>query len=172
MTNSTKQVLIFALLAAVCLPHSASAQQIIRKVRYWSLLPPVEYDKPYTGELWITRLSSEEEIQNLCKEGKRACANTKNLPPGQVAPKCHIYMLTDKQLRAKGIGGAAISLRHELGHCNGWRGHDGGRKVYIDTHIDMPKLPASTRELPAYPPLVCVTPEWKQESCKARVPQS
>src|SRR5262249_16256458 len=29
-------------------------------------------------------------------------------------------------------------------------------------------LPAVVRELPAYPPVVCVTPDWKPEPCKSR----
>ena len=63
----------------------------------------------------------------------------------------------------------ALTLRHELAHCNGWPAdHPGAKKVQVDTKVEMPKLPASTKELPAYPPIVCVTPDWKSEPCESR----
>jgi hypothetical protein len=166
------RLIVIVLVAIAAMPAYAQVQ---RKVRPFSSLPPVQYDTPYPNEIWIRRFHTEQEIHLGCKEvSKFACARTGNLPAGEVAPRCDLMMLTDKQLRAKGGSSlVALTWRHELGHCNGWRGHDGGRRVfYLETHVDMPKLPASVHELPAYPPAVCVTPEWKEESCKARVPQS
>ena len=76
--------------------------------------------------------------------------------------------MTDKVLKAAGSS-YAIVLRHELGHCNGWSGdHKKARWVFSNERLAMPELPASARELPVYPPIVCVTPDWKQESCKDR----
>ena len=73
-----------------------------------------------------------------------------------------------KVLKAAGSS-YAIVLRHELGHCNGWSGdHKKARWVFSNERLAMPELPASARELPVYPPIVCVTPDWKQESCKDR----
>ena len=154
--------------------HAAYGSQQ-QKVRFANILPPVEYDKPYTGELEIVRLASEQEIQAICKvsKSKYACAFRKEEPVGEMAPKCRIFMLIDKQLRAYGSGFPALVMRHELGHCNGWdKDHKGGRKTFIDTRIEMPKLPPSTKELPTYPPVVCVTPDWKQEPCKNRTIQA
>jgi hypothetical protein len=79
-------------------------------------------------------------------------------------------MLPETKLNALGVGVVALTLRHELGHCNGWISHDGGRTMFADT-VEMPKLPASIHELPAYPPFVCVTPDWKPQSCKDRAAQ-
>ena len=77
-------------------------------------------------------------------------------------------------------------MRHELAHCNGWKHPEdtNGRKfnvgdnwdeaegakwVVASTKASMPNLPASTKILPAFPPVVCVTPEWKQEPCAKRL---
>ena len=38
----------------------------------------------------------------------------------------------------------------------------------MDKHIAMPTMPSVVKELPASPPVVCVTPEWKPESCEKR----
>jgi hypothetical protein len=139
--------------------------------RHTNFLPPIEFDKPYTGEPWIIRLANKEQLRSACEEtSKIAC--TEKPSAGQTAPQCHIYMLTEQQINLEGIGLAALALRHELGHCNGWHDHTGGRETYIDTWIDLPKLPPSTHELPAFPPLACVTPEWKNDPCENRQPAS
>jgi hypothetical protein len=85
--------------------------------------------------------------------------------------RCHIYVANDNALRATGFS-YALALRHELGHCNGWPANHPGNKKYVHD-AEMPTLPASTRELPplpTYPPLVCLTPDWKAEPCTERKP--
>jgi hypothetical protein len=60
-------------------------------------------------------------------------------------------------------------LRHELAHCNGWPAdHKGARKVFVDSVKNMPTLPADAQVLPAYPPVMCLTPEWAMEDCAER----
>jgi len=160
---------LVAMLAGYDLPAQAAQPHRQQTVRYFNWLPPVEYDKPYTGELEIVRIATEEEIYNICKGSSRAaCAAWGGA--GKPAAKCIIFMLPDKQLKAMHHGpGDALSLRHELGHCNGWPGdHPNKRKVFMDTHIAMPTMPAVVKELPLSPPVVCVTPDWKQEPCKDR----
>jgi hypothetical protein len=62
-----------------------------RNDRIFSTLPLVEYDKPYTGELWITRFHSEQEIRIGCKGvSSIACALTQGVPPAQLALRCHL----------------------------------------------------------------------------------
>jgi hypothetical protein len=170
----TRLALAFWVMVAVI--SSAGAGQ---KIRYWTTLPAVEFDKPYTGELMIMRFASEQDLRAVCrgvefKHHAVACAGTpKDRPPDQPAPWCRIYIGTDQLLRAAGFS-LALTLRHELGHCNGWRHGNGkldnGRRVYADTQVTMPTLPPSTKELPAYPPLVCVTSDWKAEPCAERKP--
>jgi hypothetical protein len=137
-----------------------------RQVRYLNILPPVEFDKPYTGELEIVRFATSQEIKAVCK-GSSEYACTGRLANGA---RCILFMLLDKQLGDHLRGNAiAFVFRHELGHCNGWPAdHKNGRKVFMNMHIAMPTMPSVIKELPAFPPVVCVTPDWKLEPCKNR----
>ena len=49
-----------------------------------------------------------------------------------------------------------------------WDEAEGAKWMRAATTVAMPKFPASTRILPADPPVVCVTPDWKSESCENR----
>jgi hypothetical protein len=131
-------------------------------------LPPVEFDKPFTGILEIVRIRNQQEIELACKASPRhACAWRQ-----ADGARCTIFMLPNEQLRSRGKNAVAFILRHELGHCNGWPGdHKGGRDVleqFRHGHVAMPTMPPVVKELPVYPPVVCVTPDWKQEPCKNR----
>jgi hypothetical protein len=165
MTTQYARLTVIAALLFMAL-QPAQAQQVRRQ--YADGLPPIEYDKPYTGELTIVRLTNEAEVLAICTVGKskRACAKVIDGPPS----RCVIIMLTDEKLKIYGDNHPALVMRHELGHCNGWDGDHRGERgpIFTDTHIEMPKLPASTKELPAYPPVVCITPAGKQESCNNR----
>jgi len=132
-------------------------------------MPPAEYDKPYMGELEIRRMVTDQDVRTLCPKAWKARTQTR-FPACSMhnATRCEVYIVNDRGLKALGMN-YALTLRHELAHCNGWPGdHPGGKKVPIDTRVEMPKLPASTRILPAYPPVVCVSPEWQPEPCKDR----
>lgn len=158
------KICIAVLLASVALPAYAAPYVVVGKprvtiTRYYNFLPPVEFDKPYTGTVWIRTLANEQEIKNLCKgSSKTACAaRTKS------GEECHIFLLPKKQIIS-----LAFTLRHELGHCNGWPpDHPDKRRVEV-TGVAMPKLPSATHTLPPYPSVVCVTPEWQPESCAKR----
>jgi hypothetical protein len=137
--------------------------QAISPGEHMTMFPPAQYDKPYDGELEIRRFSTEEELRQACHDSSIIVC-TARTSDGH----CHMFIMTDDLLKVKGFN-YALALRHELAHCNGWpKDHPGGKWVRVDTRVEMPKLPASTKELPAYPPIVCVTPDWKSESCKSR----
>ena len=76
---------------------------------------------------------------------------------------CIIFITKDPNIHT------TIILRHELGHCNGWKDHTGYRKVWGDEPVKAPELPPTTKILKAYPPLTCLTPDGKEESCTERV---
>ena len=76
-------------------------------------------------------------------------------------------MLTQKVLEHKGFA-YNFALRHELAHCNGWKHPpttggkhfdlgekwdeaEGGKWIAADTKMAAPKLPETTRILPASP---------------------
>jgi len=106
--------------------------RVITVTRYYNFLPPVEFDKPYTGTLWIRTLANEQEIENVCKgSSKTACAATWTKPSGERLDECYIFMLPERQIRS-----VAFTLRHELGHCNGWpQDHSGKRQEALLTGV-------------------------------------
>jgi hypothetical protein len=62
------------------------------------------------------------------------CSQAKLTPPR----KCTVWIMTDEELRKAGWD-YNIVLRHEIGHCNGWR-HDEDGKT-IETDPQKPKNP-------------------------------
>jgi hypothetical protein len=94
----------------------------VRKERE-KLLPPPEFDHEYTGKIQIIR-TDEAGVRAGCRiesvnGGRLACASHIT-----AAGVCVIYMLDDKGLQIYGWDSDIdIIVRHERGHCNGWR-HD------------------------------------------------
>ena len=162
-----KTLLLAGVAALSVLSASAAHARTVRPPAptriYFNYIPPPEFDKPYTGKLIIRRFETEEEIERMCKgSSKYACA-----PHSIDLKTCYLFILNDSGLRRNHIPWAFV-LRHELGHCNGWsKDHENKRKVQM-VDVKTPPLPPDTTILPQYPPVVCVTPEWKQEPCKDR----
>lgn len=87
-------------------------------------LPPVEFDKPYTGKLTIEVVSLAQLVAT-CSSASWAslgCAF-----PGK--DKCHIKLLDEAAIRAAGWT-VELMLRHERAHCNGWPGDHPGKRPY------------------------------------------
>jgi hypothetical protein len=89
------------------------------------ILPPVEYDHPYTGKLTIETVLQREDLREFCGAAflpwTLACARrdvTNN--------SCHIVIASDNLIREQRWSTELI-MRHEIGHCNGWDGHHGQR---------------------------------------------
>jgi hypothetical protein len=101
------------------------------------LLPPEEYDYPYTGQLKIT-IHTQDEIRRLCPAYQKTpfsqqwptIACNHRFGPSDFplpAEECWIKIATPKELRAAGTSWE-VTLRHEIAHCNGWPGtHPGSR---------------------------------------------
>jgi hypothetical protein len=89
------------------------------------ILPPVEYDKPYDGDLTIKMVPTFEALRIACNvynPAMLACAIHN-------AKSCVIYLVEDEVMRQRGWN-TGLLLRHEIGHCNGWPGdHPGQRAV-------------------------------------------
>jgi hypothetical protein len=160
-------VVLVLVLIAVARAEPAAAQRLT------SAAPP-QFDVPYTGNLTIWYARSERDLRNIATPrdanwGGVAYASHNRKEAGTPATVCNVYILDEKIMKARGWSFNLV-LRHELGHCNGWQGHDGGRKVPISTPTSAPQLPESTRWLPAYPPLVCITSDRTVEPCDQRRP--
>ena len=133
-------------------------------------LPPAKYDVPYTGllKIWISPLPV---IEYFC----RGASHTACTFPGQ--NECRMLILQAiaegkrfDTLTADGKAAVnvkvslALTLRHELGHCNGWSvDHPDGRKTNVDEPILMPKLPTTTQ-------VACVDAKRIIISCKIEKP--
>ena len=116
-------------------------------------LPPDKYDVPFTGvlKIWITPLPV---LEYFCRGASHlSCAF-----PGE--KDCRILILqsiaenkrfdtlneVDGKAAVNVKGNLALTLRHELGHCNGWpKDHPDGRKTNLDEPVTMPKLPMTTQ---------------------------
>jgi hypothetical protein len=102
-------------------------------------MPPVQYDKPYTGKLAIQRFSAREKIP--CKT-LLACAYH-----ASDYGRCYIAMASDRLLATEHHT-YATALRHELGHCNGWPGDHERKRLILRESVKAPALPADTQFLP------------------------
>ena len=89
-----------------------------------NVIPPVEFDHPYTGKLTIERSSSQAEIKARCAPTSFSyhlgCA-------WAMAGRCHILMADDATIREHNWT-QEIVLRHERGHCNFWPAHHPGAR--------------------------------------------
>ena len=179
---------IAALFLAIGAAHAGSRPQvavgkprIITTTVKGALYPPPKYDKPYEGELELRFFSDTEYVERICKLGPKVYGCAAKMLDGK---KCYIFVISEAAAKKTGRN-FAFMLRHELAHCNGWKHPEdaNGRRfkvgekweeaegatfLPIGTKKTMPKFPEVTRILPASPPVVCVTPEWKSEPCKNR----
>jgi hypothetical protein len=107
------------------LPPIVKLGKVPMKLVGTKLLPPPEYDHHYEGALKITVVETFPELAVFCgKVSSVACA--RRLDGGN---KCLVYMVKEELLRAHST--REITLRHEIGHCNGWPAN----------HPDMRPLP-------------------------------
>jgi hypothetical protein len=109
------------------LPPIVKLGKVPTKLVGTKLLPPPEYDHHYEGALKIVIVETFTELATFCGNvSSVACA--RRLDGGN---RCLVYMIKEELLRARTGGTQEITLRHEIGHCNGWPG----------THPDMRPLP-------------------------------
>ena len=90
------------------------------------LVPPKEYDHPYAGlgigKLEIIYAESQDEVRRLCpgsvfpKAGAYGCAHSEYTG---YAGGCKIIVAPAADMNWAGIW-MALTIRHEIAHCNGW----------------------------------------------------
>jgi hypothetical protein len=88
------------------------------------MIPPLEFDHPYLGNLVVTRVETRADVQKVCglDHPAMACA----IPDAKFV-YCKIFLVGDDVIAAGGIT-PEIAMRHEIGHCNGWPAdHSGAR---------------------------------------------
>ena len=88
------------------------------------LLPPVEYDFPYKGKLYVEVLSSFQ-LKWKCGFFAKACA----FGGVQTGADYCIIVLPPIDGRSVNREGFLGLKRHEEGHCNGWHASHPGMRV-------------------------------------------
>jgi hypothetical protein len=117
------KTVVVALIAAIILIALALAARAQTMNRDYPILPPVEYDYTYPGQLNVNVVPTTKEIRSHCNlpetSGALACSFR-----GKI---CTIYILPELELFRRGWDAKHV-MRHEHGHCNGWSGdHKGAR---------------------------------------------
>jgi len=89
------------------------------------ILPPVEYDHDYSGNLIVQEVPTIEELLETCKLTVRWALGCTTLTDWG----CHVYLVPESVMKKYGWWKEAM-MRHELGHCNGWPGDHPGQRPY------------------------------------------
>ena len=116
------RIAVIAALLLIDLYSCAWAQQPI-----WDrLLPPEEFDRPFDGQVSVWIVTQDHIRRHHCPKAKfnmgfaLACAQ-------KIVGTCYIFKVTDDELKQLGFDPDVV-MRHEIGHCNGWRSdHRGAR---------------------------------------------
>ena len=132
---SSGDMMRIAILAALPAVHTAPVVKVpmpppaqVELTRPPGSLPPIEFDRPYTGTLTIIKPRTGDELDALC--GNASPPGYRGIGcafPDLIGGSCVIVIRTDADLRAAGLDPAVV-MRHEHGHCWGWGAdHAGGR---------------------------------------------
>jgi hypothetical protein len=94
--------------------------EYVEQLRAKGTLPPKEFDYEYKGELTIKR-GSQDDLRKACpnvfRPGNYAIGCTYRWFDGSA---CTVYIVNDNVLQSINWDYDLV-LRHELGHCNGWK---------------------------------------------------
>jgi hypothetical protein len=123
-------VLLAMMLIGIVSPTHA---QIVPNRGPIMILPPVEYDREYEGDLTIKIVDTFEELYALCNQRKPSMLGCAYPSYADNYKSCIIILLKDETMRKYGWT-TGLLLRHERGHCHGWPGdHPGQRELTGDT---------------------------------------
>jgi hypothetical protein len=99
--------------------------------RRYYVLPPVEYDHPYRGQLVWQLARDQQQIRDACPHikvwGLGALACSFQYPNNS----CLIVIVYDDEIKKAGFPPDVIK-RHEVGHCNGWDADHKGARPWQD----------------------------------------
>jgi hypothetical protein len=116
------RTVVVALVAAIIVIALALAARA--QTPFAMILPPIEYDKPYTGDHLMIRIAKDQkQVAEWCNYfiPRVACSRVR-----RDHNWCEIIKLSDKALIEMGWNPLHV-MRHEHAHCRGWIGHDDAR---------------------------------------------
>jgi hypothetical protein len=106
------------------------------KLSWRPMLPPAEYDHPFQGRLRVIEAGSMDKVWRVCfgalppyvqrHDLILACAIPSTLVQLDPEADCVVLHALEGEIRSLGST-LNITMRHELGHCNGWKTHEGIR---------------------------------------------
>ena len=103
------------------------------------ILPPKEFDQPFTGKLSIIEADNQKEVQRLCNlSSPRMACSRRTLS----REWCFIIKISNAAIRSWGFDPDHI-MRHEHAHCwtPGWSNdHEGARMATPEEDIRWNKL--------------------------------
>ena len=103
-------------LTTIVLTLAAAPAQAQPPRRIVPFMPPVQYDHPFDGTVYVVTTSDTAFLTEVCPAGQfkppLACASKG--PTG-----CVIVLASDELFKAQGVS-VALARRHERGHCNNW----------------------------------------------------
>ena len=89
----------------------------------WLILPPPEYDRPYTGKLQEIRVPPET-MRAICPKTPLPLTLACTYPTRDQS-ECLIIMVSDEIIRGYGWDPVVVRM-HEESHCGGWPAHHPG----------------------------------------------
>jgi hypothetical protein len=139
-------VIIMGLLIAPTLAQNIMGKKITvvkpQRIYSWNILPPVQYDYPYEGKVYVNRMLQGSAVYTFCgapqeDDALLACAHAwpKHCTL-TVAPESVFKEYLNRLWYRYGSGIITLPLlkevviRHEHGHCNGWLGKHMGMRTY------------------------------------------
>jgi hypothetical protein len=136
--SGTKTILVFLILLAAFagskMLRTQTPTPAVVKPASIMILPPVEYDHHYEGDLTIQIIDTFEELYALCGQRNSAMLACAYPAYDDNLRSCRIIMVNDKLMRQRGWT-TGLLFRHEQGHCNGWPGyHPGQRSIAVGSH--------------------------------------
>ncbi len=116
-----------AAIMAIAVAGSAHAQTMTP--RNSAVLPPLEYDHPYQGELIVTVVGKEHMAVMCPKTSLMIALGCTRLGPAAGLPEgtCQIILANDEIIKAAGWS-TKIVRRHEESHRGGWPAHHPGAR--------------------------------------------
>jgi hypothetical protein len=107
------------------------------------LIPPKEYDRPFSGTVIIVPARDQDHVRKLCP---RAAFNP-DFPAlactYREATVCRIVMAPDADIIKAGFPPALVK-RHEIAHCNGWAADHWGALPYEEWAVAPPSTGGRT----------------------------
>jgi hypothetical protein len=103
-----------------------NAGVIVPKLKQYMILPPVQYDRYYEGDLTIMMVKDVDDLRAACGLNRQAYPNV--LACSIQRPRACLIILVDDEVMRKRGWTTGLLLRHEMGHCNGWPGDHPGER--------------------------------------------